>query len=364
ELVSDPVVTIEFIEESATATFTFESASEASSIGGFLITYGFTDRSDFTNQAPGTVSRVYGPVDLESTRRSAYPPSKKSLPLVTEGTQDITISRTYSKTTDIEIGEVITVTLKVTNNREALFNYLIVTDPILPGYGVDTTSLIQKSTSIAHAGLKSDHAAFFIPRLDKDTTVTINYLITALTAGSVSAISATVSPMYQNEKYYSDPNRLETRGIAAAAFNSAGTIYIDETAPTISIEQVIPLSPTNKSPITVKATVQDFESGVQTVNLFYMDSEVDTWDTEEMLPNASTSNQYSATIHANAGSLRYFIQATDALGNMKTTEIFTLTVASVPDDSQFAEIFVLALGTGALVGLGTVGVVLIRKKYT
>ncbi|MFX0124712.1 MAG: MG2 domain-containing protein [Candidatus Hodarchaeota archaeon] len=367
QLISDPVVTIDLIEDAATATFIFESISEASVIGGFLITYGFASRNDLTNQAPGTVSRVYGPVDLESTRRSSSALSSSAeidQSLVIEETPDITVTRTYSRTTDIEIGEVITVTLKITNNRNLPFNYLIATDPVLPGYNVDTDSLIQKTASIAHAGLKGDHAAFFIPRLDKDTTVTIKYLITAITPGSVSALSATVSPMYQNEEYYSDPDRLETKEIAIPEFSLSGSISIDEISPTIFLDNVEPLSPTNADSITIKAIVQDFESGVQSVNLFYMDSKADIWATKNMLSNVSNPDQYIVTIQANAGTLRYFIQATDALGNVQTTEIYTLSIRSAPKTFPFLLILGLMLGTGAIAGLGTLGVVLIRKKYS
>ncbi len=366
ELVSDPVVTIDLIENSATATFTFESTTEASVIGGFLISYSFAARTDLTNQAPGIVSRIYGPVDLDSTQRRAFSLSSSShrVPSIpSKEESDITLTRTYSKKTDIEIGEMIEVTLKVTNNLDTPFNYLIVTDPILAGYSVETDSLLQDSARIAHARLKSDHVAFFIPRLDKTTAVTIKYLITALTSGSISAISATVSPMYQNEIYYSEAERLETKGIVAAEFSTTGAIYIDEIAPTIVLGEVMPFSPTNADPITINATVQDSESGVQSVTLFYQDSEAETWNTEAMLPEESISDQYSATIYTKAGTLRYFIQATDALGNVKTTEIYTLKIDSASDDSLLPALILLIFGAGAVVGFGTLGYVFVRKKY-
>ncbi|GAJ25094.1 unnamed protein product, partial [marine sediment metagenome] len=204
-------------------------------------------RDDLTQHAPATLSRNYGPVmikvlDQDSVNTVITPiqpdepeGNQTCSPKLQSGILDttddtISIKRTYSKYSGIDIGETIKVNIVITNNVGQPLSYLMCEDPLLPWFILDDYSLRFSKFSWSKT---SEQLTFFIPILEIGEEIIIEYSIIATGNVDASAASTSVSTMYSRLEYKGAPSRLRTSGIPQLIFNE-GIPVLDISPPTIS----------------------------------------------------------------------------------------------------------------------------------
>ncbi|MFX0063425.1 MAG: hypothetical protein ACFFC7_14710, partial [Candidatus Hermodarchaeota archaeon] len=123
--------------------------------------------------------------------------------------QDIVIERSYSKTTDLLVGEVVTVDVSIRNTGSEEFNYLFVKEPLMPGFELDIASLTT-TADLPRVTPKMDHVAFFIPKLTANQELQFSYRIQITQNVAICAAGTTVEEMYGTKRFQGSSTILKT----------------------------------------------------------------------------------------------------------------------------------------------------------
>ncbi len=195
QLISDEIVFFPIIESEATATFLVETSTTAPVIGGLEVQYGLAERNDLDNLAPGLIWRIHGPIVIQEQGTPKTGQKMPSKSMKSQAQQDIVIERSYSKTTDLLVGEVVTVDVSIRNTGSEEFNYLFVKEPLMPGFELDIASLAT-TADLPRVTPKMDHVAFFIPKLTSNQELKFSYRIQITQNVAICAAGTTVEEMY------------------------------------------------------------------------------------------------------------------------------------------------------------------------
>jgi len=349
ELLSEPTIYLEQLSSLTSVSFDFSSNQAGTYlINQIRLQYNLANREDLLNRAPATISRNFGPISLIIQEQTSelipakfqqvgssinYPNPKSHQKALEKTNEDIvSISRTYSKTTGIKIGETISVIIEITNGLNRPLTYLVCEDPLLPWFILDDYALESSKFSWTVA---SDRLTFFIPSIDSGQTINIVYGIIAIGSVDVSAAATIVSSMYSALEYRGVPTRLSTEDIPQLTFKE-GVPQLDISPPSISEFEISNTNPEILESIRISARVTD-DHAVRKVTLWYKLELGDVWNKQIM--EASGEILYETTLSfSKKGLVYFFLQAEDWVYNSITTELDSITVGErkfIPSLSPF-----------------------------
>ena len=196
---------IDNLTQQIVITFTYTAPSEVGtySIPGFEIIYQLSNK-DETQFSPGIITRTYGPVQLEVSNPSesyflaALSPTDVH-PVVSEGSlksklsssPDLKITRSYSQTDSFQKGDLICVTLTITNTKQ-VENFLMLEDYIPIGFELDESTIEHSAETykITKSGI-----SFFFPELEIGK-IEVKYGLVAMSVRQSLVAPAKLSSMY------------------------------------------------------------------------------------------------------------------------------------------------------------------------
>ncbi|MHA1976699.1 MAG: MG2 domain-containing protein [Candidatus Hodarchaeales archaeon] len=199
--------TIQLLTQETTLNFKYEtpSAPGVYTIPGFEIVY-LLSNSEQSSFSPGIISRQYGPIDLVvlSTTEGMLPlssviPKQSPLPevhmslLTTSSVTGLTVDREFSKEKYIQPGDLIVVTLKVSNENESM-NFLMLEESIPVGFSVDPSTVqhSQETYEVTSKGI-----TFFFAQLPTGKTE-VKYGLLASNIRQSLVVPAKLSSMYDD----------------------------------------------------------------------------------------------------------------------------------------------------------------------
>ncbi|MHA2052366.1 MAG: MG2 domain-containing protein [Candidatus Hodarchaeales archaeon] len=308
---------IQLLTQGTKVYFRYTTPSEVGtySIPGFRITYRLSN-SDQSEFSPGLISRQYGPVELivqENTlgrlSTSVSEPESSSLPEIQEkiGRIDdvigLKLNREYSKSSFINTGDFILVTLTIVNDNETL-NFIMVEESLPAGFVLDTSSIQH---SLDTYTVTSSGITFFFSELMTGTT-TVQYGLVASSIRQSLAVPAKLSSMYEEWIVESAPTVLGESRIPIDL--DTGEIIKDLTFPVLESLKLTEVANSDSPYLQVSVSASD-NWGIASVKVYIKQ---DSWSSYECFQDAE---QWSVkALGVSDGSANVYVEVMDFAGNV------------------------------------------------
>ncbi|MHA2362784.1 MAG: MG2 domain-containing protein [Candidatus Hodarchaeales archaeon] len=326
--------TIDLLDKPAFVSFSLQAptTNQIAYIDGIEIDYFLVD-ANFEEISRGRIHQTIGPIKVSSSevllQQSALTQNKitservqttPSFKLSQDTSTGLSIQKTYSTKSSLEIGEITEVTLTISNKGTESEFFLMIEDPLPTGFEVDTTSLDSTSGFESYTS-KPSLTSFFLTKLSAGTTVEWTYRLTALNRILSSvAPPATLGSMYDTEVASSN---LYVLGSEPVEFSTAGEILRDLSFPKLKLfthrqingQQKVHLEVTAEDDDKVSQVIVYYDSGKGWNGVDLETKEVNTFEGE-------TGEVYQNRFMA-------YIEIHDSKGNVFTSEEFLLSIVSV-----------------------------------
>ena len=333
-LVNDSLLTISipFLESSYSGSFSLQSGTnyQSISITGIELDYSLVS-NDLKVQSPGKISQIFGPITVTvSNEAPTISPNLKlsnqkildaSQPIIksqitTQVTNGLELQKTYSKTSNIKVGDFLNVDLNLKATKSLTDQYFVIEDTIPSGFAIDENSLKQNSGLTSYS-ISGNSIGLYISSLANGQTVQISYLLQAESNILASvANSASVSSMYNNTvKGYSQSFVLGNNLLKRDVF---GVIQRDVTSPTMSDFKY---SIGNNQKINFQVIAND-TNGIGQVIIYYKNK---NWNSQE-LQNMQGDTFTGFVKYTNENKLTVYVQIQDVNGNNFDSNYFTIDI--------------------------------------
>jgi hypothetical protein len=343
--------TIQLLTQETTLNFKYEAPATPGiySIPGFQINY-LLSNSDLSSFSPGIISRQYGPIDLvvlSSTEgmlpASSPVPSHHPLPevrmnlLTKSSVTGLTIDREFSKEKYIQPGDLILVTLQVTNENDTM-NFLMLEESVPVGFSVDPSTVqhSQDTYQITNRGI-----TFFFAQLPEGETV-VKYGLIASNIRQSLVIPAKLSSMYDDWIVKSAPAILGEARVPIDPLT--GEIIKDLSYPSLVNLKLSEVRDTDSPYLNIEVTAED-NWGIASVIVYIKQS---TWFSFDCFENDEQWNAKGRGL--TTGNAQIYIEIMDYAGNVFVTSesvhMLDLSVIFIPF-IPIISLIVFALVTGA-----------------
>ena len=309
---------IQLLTQETTINFRYNAPSEVGTyqIPGFRITYRLSN-SEQSKFSPGIISRQYGPIKLivqENTlgsilnlpfelERTSLPEIQEKILSVNEDVIGLELNREYSKSSYIAIGDLITVTLTITNTNDTM-NFLMVEESIPAGFTLDKSTI---QDPLATYAVTSSGITFFFAELSTGTT-TVQYGMIASSIRQSLAVPARLSSMYEDWIVESAPTVLGESRIPIDI--KTGNIVKDLAFPVLERLSLTEVVRSNSPYLQVSVSASD-NWGISTVKVFIKQG---TWNSFECFQE---DDQWSAkALGISDGTVKVFVELMDFAGNV------------------------------------------------
>lgn len=354
--------TITLLTQQTTISFSYVTPSTIGTyeIPGFEISYQLAN-ADQTTFSPGIIARKYGPVYLEVANpvRGAVLTipqlpvpnplleSERPKALISSSSSGLKLVRTYSQVDNFQQGDLIYVTLTITNTGQTE-NFIMLEDYTPVGFELDE-STIQHPAKISE--ITTSGITFFFPELETGPTE-IQYGMIAKSVRQSIAAPAKLSSMYDDWIITSSSTILgETR---IPINPETGEVIKDLQSPvldSITLEETLLAS---RGVLDINVAASD-NWGVASVRVFIKQS---SW---EMFECSKENDDWSAVASGlSDGTIQIYVEIIDFAGNVLIGEPF----------SQYVEIGDLAVPILPILGLISVAFAVaigsslyLKKKY-
>lgn len=325
-------------------------------IPGFEITYQLADAHK-EEESPGVISRRYGPVQLEVVEKiegvlfsppQAWSPPRSS---VTERRDKIVqdglgLERTYSKSTSYQKGDLVIVTLSITNPKQEE-NFIMLEDSIPSGFDLDLSTIVHPDATYE---ITSSGIAFFFPELATGSTE-VSYGIIAMDVRQSLVPPAQLSSMYHDWTIHSTSEILGSARIPIDP--STGSVIKDMDYPVIKNLKLEEGVHSDKAVLKVAVDTVD-NWGVASVRVFV---EQEAWGIYECLKGGDTWTVQIFSLHD--GPSQIYFEVIDLAGNTKIGEI---TEKYLDLDSLIIPVFPILTLVIVAVLAASVASVTVRRK--
>ncbi|MFW9924602.1 MAG: hypothetical protein ACFFDW_15075, partial [Candidatus Thorarchaeota archaeon] len=316
-------------------------------VGGYGISYTFVD-SSLENFALGYISKNYAPILLvviSSTEQSSTCNSKNSIIdrsdsfLLPTSIYDISISKQYSKTTNIIRGNTIEVEIAINNQWESK-EFVVLEDYLPAGFTLDPSS-INIGDEIIDYYYSSNEIAFFLSELSIGE-ITITYRVIANDVASSIVPSAKLSSMYETWFVKSESTFLGSYLITIDPIT--GLIITDTINPVLKDHEMsLDAYYEEYYSVSLSIVVED-NYGVANVFILYTDED-NVWITREASLVEAFSNGtsiYSIDLGEYVDQdLSYLISIEDFSGNVFYSSIETVSIPVVAIAFTFIIIIII-----------------------
>ena len=303
-------------------------------ISGFEITYQLTDENK-EEKSPGIISRRYGPIELEVVEKSEnnlfFSPrdSRSVISCETSIPQkinqdELTLEREYSKTNSFQKGDLVRVTLSITNSKQEE-NFIMLEDSIPSDFDLDLSTIVHPEATYE---ITSFGIAFFFPELGIGTT-TVSYGIIAMDVRQSLVSPAILSSMYHDWTILSKPEVLGATRIPIDP--STGNVIKDMEFP--EIKNLLLEEGVHDGKAVLKIAVKAEDNwGVANVRVFV---EQDVWGMYECIEEGDSWTVQAFKLHD--GPSQVYVEVIDLAGNTivsepleKYLELESLVIPIVP----------------------------------
>ncbi|MFX1516169.1 MAG: MG2 domain-containing protein [Promethearchaeota archaeon] len=305
---------ISLLTQNVSVFYEYKAPVETGSylIPGFEITYQLADENK-DEKSPGIISRRYGPIELEVTDQS----SNLFLPIPTpesgsqvsseiikqkESQEALSLEREYSKSTSYQRGDLVTVTLSITNTKQAE-NFIMLEDTIPSGFDLDPTTIIHPEATYE---VTSSGIAFFFPELEIGTTE-VSYGIIAMDVRQSLVPPAQLSSMYHDWIIHSESKVLGATRIPIDPLT--GNVITDMEFPEIKNLKLEEGVHGGKAVLNVAVETED-NWGIASVRVFI---EQEAWGIYECIEEYDTWTVQIFKLHD--GHTQVYLEVIDLAGN-------------------------------------------------
>ncbi|MFW9853800.1 MAG: MG2 domain-containing protein [Candidatus Thorarchaeota archaeon] len=360
------VQNIKLLADPNQVLFTFQAPNEVGSyeIPGFEIKYQLTNPIQSV-LSPGIISRYYGPILISVIENSEFflPSDLGPAPLVHRSTgfdskiqediqSELLLTRSYSTTGKTRLGDLITVTLTISNTK-ARENFLMLKDFLPVGFSIDESTI--QHPQVAYTRTESG-ITFFFPVLEMGDTI-VKYGLVADNPRQSLAPPAELSSMYDEWIVKSNSAVLGASRIRIDPVTNS--ILRDLQKPILedlSIAEVL-LEFSPAVAISVKATDN---WRISSVRVYAGNSNEGKWivlDCEEQPDSWST-----LTSNLEEGQTQFYVEIMDEAGNVLVTDAISyyvefrdLVIPFLPIIGLLILAFLTGLGASAFVRRKTKG---------
>ena len=359
---------IPFSSTTLTGSFSLFSGTtqQTTLLKGIEVEY-ILSNQDMNKQSPGKIKQIFGPISIDVTNNPVQINNNayfSSLPnvntlsgqyLKTSTNQNsigIELQKSYSKISNIAIGDFITVNIDLTSFKAISDQYLFIKDTIPSGFTVDEESLKQNQ-DLSSYSLNGDSLTLFLSALSQNKTIPITYKIQAKSTILASiAPAASISSMYNENSMVFSKSFVLGNNLLKRNFN--GIVQRDLILPSLS-ELTYKIQDNKQINFEVSANDTD---GIGQVTLFYKDQ---NWNCRDLVE--SSVGKYVGSIQAShGGKIKVYVQVQDINGNNFESDVVTIQIPVVVIEG--------ALIIGVLFITGIIGVTgytyakkkLLRKK--
>lgn len=332
----DLPLTIDQLTQQVTIGFNYTAPSNIGTyeIPGIEISF-ILSNGEQTQFSPGIVSRVYGPVQLEVSNKveiSVVINSEASKLIDTKveklmaksnSASGLELTRTYSQFDSFQPGELIYVTLTITNT-ESIENYIMLEDYIPIGFELDETTLESYSETYE---LTPSGITFFFPKLELGETE-VQYGLVAMSVRQSLVSPAKVSCMYDEWVVASSSAILGD--IRIPIDPATGAVVQDLQLPILE-ETILEETLIGSSCVqNITVTVCD-NWGISSVRVFVKQSSWNMW-------NLYQTNGLWKIIASglNEGESQIYVEVIDYAGNVLVCEAFSydIEVTEPPETTE------------------------------
>ncbi|MFX0125482.1 MAG: MG2 domain-containing protein [Candidatus Hodarchaeota archaeon] len=303
-----------------TITYEYEAPSKTGSyvISGFEITYRLTDVNK-EEESPGIIARRFGPIKLEVVEEIKginFVPPQDSSPLRSNTIEKrdkilqngLILERKYSKLTSYQKGDLVIVTLSITNTKQ-VENFIMLEDNIPSGFDLDTNTIVHPDATYE---ITSSGIAFFFPELTIDTTE-VSYGIIAIDVRQSLVPPAQLSSMYHDWVIYSTSEVLGATRIPIDPLT--GSVIKDMEFPIIKNLKLEEGVQGEEAVLNVAVDAVD-NWGVASVRVFV---EQEAWGMYECMKKGDTWTTQIFKLHD--GPSQVYVEVIDLAGNTQVSEI-------------------------------------------
>ena len=322
------------IDSSFYSTFNLHSSNQlgTNSIKGIEFEYLLTNK-DHSKQSAGNIKEIFGPITLEISNSASVQNLKvnslqglNTIPFESYSSTSSSslasntfeLIKSYSKTKNIGLGDVISVSLTAKALKDNSDQYLYLSDSIPSGFVLDEQSL-ENIPGITSYAITGSSLTFFISEMSKDSSLVINYKLQAKTTILASiAPTAFISSMYNDSvKVYSNSIVLGSN-ILRRSLN--GAILTDKINPELTKLQYT----IHNQQISFHVEATDSE-GIGDVNIFFKEQ---NWQSIGL--QSTTTNNFDGSIQvSNVAKITYYVQVQDVSGNNYESELLTILIPVV-----------------------------------
>jgi len=318
--VEDQSQSIDQLTQGTTVVFSYTAPTVEGTyeIQGFEIAYQLSDQN-LTQFSPGIISRKFGPIELHvsestegllilsSTDSIESPDIDQKRSVQINQKDDFVLTREYSKTTTFQKGDLVFVSLTLTNNKE-LENFIMLEDTIPTGFVLDESTIQHSAESYQ---VTSSGITFFFPELNTGT-IEVKYGLIAMNVRQSLVSPAKLSNMYDIWEVFSLSAILgETR---IPVDPKTGDIIQDLQVPILNdliIEETIHNGKASLS-VTIKASDN---WGITSVRLFIKQT---TWNVYECIEDSQ--NWKVSAMGLTEGQGQFYVEIIDVAGNVLISE--------------------------------------------
>ena len=328
-------ICIPFLDSTYSGSFSLQSGgiSQSISITGIELDYSLIS-NDLIVQSPGKISQIFGPITVTvSNEAPTISPTIKlsnqkildaSQPIIksqitTQVTNGLELQKTYSKTSNIKVGDFLNVNLNLKAMKSLTDQYFVIEDTIPSGFVIDETSLKQNSGLTSYS-ISGNSLALYISSLATGQAIQINYLLQAESNILASvANAASVSSMYNTSvKDYSQSFVLGNNLLKRDAL---GIIQRDVTSPTLSDFKY---SIGNDQKINFQVIANDTD-GIGQVIIYYKNK---NWNSQEL--QSVQGNTFTGFVkYTNENKLTVYVQIQDVNGNNFDSNYITIDIPMI-----------------------------------
>jgi len=313
--------TIILLTQQTQVIFSYYSPSKVGTyeISGFEISYQLSD-NDQENLSPGIITRRYGPIQLkvvdsnEGVLFQLYPnPSlstginnKKLVPKIS-ASSDLLLTREYTRTEDFNKGDLVLVTLTITNNKQTE-NFIMLEDFVPVGFELDESTIQHPAETYQ---VTPNGITFFFPELGTGKTKVVYGLIAVNVRQSLVS-PAKLASMYDDWLVMSAS---EVLGNTRVPINPrTGAIIQDLQAPRLKSLVIKEIFQESRAGVSVKVNAED-NWGIASVRLFIKQS---TWRVFEC--SEDPDGWKILAMGLSEGKSQFYVEIIDYAGNVMISE--------------------------------------------
>ena len=347
---------ISLLTHKISVTYQYEAPSTPGSyqIPGFEITYQLADENQ-EEESPGIISRRYGSIELNVVDQSSsfFVPPQKLGPQSSSGSikhkqsqEALTLQREYSKSTSYQRGDLVIVTLSITNTKQ-VENFIMLEDTIPSGFDLDLSTIIHPKATYE---ITSSGIAFFFPELTIGTT-TVSYGIIAMDVRQSLVSPAQLSSMYHDWTIYSESEVLGATRIPIDP--STGNVITDMEFPVIRELKLKEGIQGDKAVLQVAVKAED-NWGIASVRVFV---EQESWGMHDCIEEDDKWTVQISKLHD--GQIKVYVEVIDLAGNTKVGDI---TEKYLELDSLQIPVFPIIILIIIAIVSATIASVAVRRK--